>query len=233
LGKEIGHKLIRSYFFLQSSPFLQDVVIHVTDEEIRKMMSTRAIIDAASDGGHDPKTGIISFGWTITINEKDIAHGKGPAEAHHQLADSFRAEAYGLAAVSSFIQTLIAHFKVQPKNHRWFIYIDNKKLIARMESYDKDKRTAKWSRYPDIDITDLAHGNLRDVSAQFIHVKSHQGKQTTAQTPPSIRLNERADDLVKQQRAIMTRPITSISGQHCHLTIGEMTVTRDLKTWTM
>jgi hypothetical protein len=72
------------------------------EREIDKILSKPTIIEIASDGGFNPSTGISSFGWVVAMNKTLIAMGRGPAAAHPDLAESFRAEGYGLAAVSWF-----------------------------------------------------------------------------------------------------------------------------------
>jgi hypothetical protein len=56
----------------------------------------------ASDGGHDPSSGISSFGWAMTINNVVIAKGQGPVQVAPEMAESFRAEGYGLASACLF-----------------------------------------------------------------------------------------------------------------------------------
>jgi hypothetical protein len=109
--------------------------------------------EIASDGGHDPISGISTFGWVMSVNNSLIAKGQGPVEAHPQLAESFRAEGYGLASAGLFIQNLIKKFNIQMGNHSWQVYINNKSLIQRMETYDTQLPIARWNLRPDEDIT--------------------------------------------------------------------------------
>jgi hypothetical protein len=63
------------------------------------MIVSNSIFEAASDGGFNPNTGISSFGLTMVINKQIIARGRGAVQAHPKLAESFRAEGYGLTSV--------------------------------------------------------------------------------------------------------------------------------------
>jgi hypothetical protein len=43
---------------------------------IKNALTSPAIIDTASDGSHDQRNGMMSYGWVVTINESTIAEGK-------------------------------------------------------------------------------------------------------------------------------------------------------------
>jgi hypothetical protein len=134
--------------------------------------------EISSDGGHDPKSGISTFGWVVAVNKQLIAKGWGPVEVHPQLAEFFRAEGYGLAAVGLFIKSLIRKFAIKIENHLWKIYIDNKSLIQRMETYKAHAQIARWNLRPDEDISWLAWEIWKDMPHQLIHIKSHQDANT-------------------------------------------------------
>jgi hypothetical protein len=119
-------------------------------------------------------SGISSYGWVISVNRVLISKGRGPTAAHPDLAESFRSEGYGLAAAAAFLNAMISFFNIQPEDHTWKFYIDNKAMIQRMESYRTSVRHSQWNLRPDADITNTAHDYLRDIPALFIHVKSHQ-----------------------------------------------------------
>jgi hypothetical protein len=95
-----------------------------------------ACFEIASDGGHNPQTGISTFGWVVTMDRQILAKGRGPVDVHPELAESFRAEGYGLASAGVFIKSLINKFNVNANRHSWKIYIDNTSLIKRMATYD-------------------------------------------------------------------------------------------------
>jgi hypothetical protein len=68
-----------------------------TEDAIGDTLQKRSNITAASDGGHDPNSGISTFGWTVAINKEIIARGRGMAQAHPSMARSFRAEGMDMA----------------------------------------------------------------------------------------------------------------------------------------
>lgn len=73
------------------------------EEKIAQFLKQNAVIDTATDGSHDTDSGVITYGWVVAINETVVAEGCGPAEASPALAESFRAEAYGLYAATTFL----------------------------------------------------------------------------------------------------------------------------------
>jgi hypothetical protein len=95
-------------------------------------------IEVASDGGFDPGTGISTYGWVVAINQDLIAKGRGPTEAHPDLAESFRSKGYGLASVLAFLLASILFLNIPVKGHTWKFYLDNKAMIQRMSSYHKN-----------------------------------------------------------------------------------------------
>jgi hypothetical protein len=216
---------------MQRTKRLHDVNVMIEEEELSKVLSNRSLADVATDGSYDPETGKMAYGWIIAINEKIIAEGKGPAEASTHLAESFRAEAYGLRAATTFIQALL-RCKQGPGPQRWFFHIDNRTLITRMERYSTSQAMAKWVHDPDIDVTNMVQENLRGIEAQFLHVKSHQDRQHN-QTKLSFpaQLNGRADQLATGQQESMKYPETIITTDFCHLTIGKHYITRDSQRW--
>jgi hypothetical protein len=56
-------------------------LLHDTDD-IKALFYEKARVDIASDGGHDPETGISTFGWVVAVNKLLIAKGRGPAQVH-------------------------------------------------------------------------------------------------------------------------------------------------------
>jgi ribonuclease HI len=166
---------------------------------IKQALQHHAIINTASDGSYDPGSGIMSYGWVVAINETIIAEGKGPAEGHQKFAQSFRAEAYGLASATGFIQTMSHHFQLKNDDHKWFFHIDNKSLVKRMESYQSEKITSKWALLPDIDVTNMAHTNTEGLNAQFRHVKGHQNRKADQKLDFPAQLNIKADGLADKQ----------------------------------
>jgi hypothetical protein len=97
----------------------------VFDDDDLEIPDKHAVFEIASDGGHDPQSGISTFGWVVAVNKQIIAKGRGPVEVHPELAESFHAERYGLASAGLFIKNLIQEFDVEVNRHTWKIYIDN------------------------------------------------------------------------------------------------------------
>lgn len=126
-----NEKLARQH----NNTLFSTIELLVKEESLEDFFLKQALIDTATDGGHDPNSGSLTYGWVIAMNENIIAKGRGPAEAHPTMSESFRAEAYGLASATAFICLLIQHFQITASDHRWFFHIDSKTLIQRMESY--------------------------------------------------------------------------------------------------
>jgi ribonuclease HI len=186
----------------------------------------------ASDGGFDPATGISSYGWVIAFNRVLIAKGRGPAEAHPDLGESFRSEGYGLASVSAFIMALITFLQISVEDHIWKFYIDNKAMIQRMESYRNSIPNLRWNLRPDADITNKANVYLRNIPATLEHVKSHQDDtKKNRDLTFDAHLNIIADAMATQQRESMEKPVTRVQGDHCQLVIQERYITRDTQKW--
>jgi hypothetical protein len=98
-------------WFIQPVEALDHIVGTVSllydTDEIKELFHSKARMDIASDGGHDPETGISTFGWAVSVNKILIAKGRGPAQAHPQLAESFQSEGYRLASALIFIHNLV------------------------------------------------------------------------------------------------------------------------------
>jgi hypothetical protein len=109
--------------------------IVVNEEDLELTLSQKAIIDMASNGSHDQYTGNLAYGWVMAINGTVIAKGQGRVSCPRAMSGSFRAEAYGLAAVAQFTVALVKHFQLQNNEHQWYIYLDNKTLINKLERY--------------------------------------------------------------------------------------------------
>jgi hypothetical protein len=198
----------------------------VEEARIQLDKSRPNIIDIASDGSHDQARGTITYGWVMAINEVIIAEGKGPAEGHPNLVESFRAEAYGLASATAFAKLLVRHLSADNDQGKWFCHIDNKALIKRMEGYQSAHRNSKWSELPDADITYTAHLNLQEILVQYEHVRSHQDT-TKPNTGFPAKLNEMADALANQEQRQMKRPRVAVTIPFKHLRINDMVVTKE------
>jgi hypothetical protein len=183
-----------------------EIKLLMADDDIISLIQSKSFFEFASDGGHDPTTGISSFGWVAAINKTVIAQGRGPVQCHPKLAESFRAEGYGIASVGLFARNLINKLGIDTQKHIWLFYLDNKSMIQRLEGY-ATINTPKWNLRPDEDITRLAHSILQRIPFQLEHIKSHQDtdSQTEKLSFPAV-LNIVADEQATRQRNLMTGP---------------------------
>jgi hypothetical protein len=134
--------------------------------------------------------------------------------------------------VAKFLQQMISNFKMIIDRFKWFFHIDNKALIDRMMVYKTNMITGKSTQWPDSDITISAHYHLKNLKAQYLHVKSHQDKNnneatTTLQLP--AKLNKIADELARNQCGTMKAPMKKVTGEFCLLCIDDMHITRDMQ----
>lgn len=202
-------------------------------EEIQSVITERSDFIIASDGGHDPDSGISSFGWALAVNATVVAKGRGPVQAAPMLAESFRAEGYGLASACLFARNLSKALGINPKDHRWRILIDSKSLIQRISKYRTHINTPRWNLRPDEDICKVAFKLLQSLPATLVHIKSHQEK--TAQSSDShldITLNDIADNEATCQRNSMTKPAHQVDNIGvAQLRLHNMAITRESQRW--
>jgi hypothetical protein len=104
---------IQSIHRHKSHSLFHDIQFKADKQEIASSQRRRTFIDVATDGSYDQGSGKMSFGWVISMDQTVIATGSGPVESHPNLAEPFRAEAYGIAAAVAFIKQMIAFFKIQ------------------------------------------------------------------------------------------------------------------------
>jgi hypothetical protein len=201
--------------------------------EIKELFHSKARMDIASDGGHDPETGISTFGWVVSVNKILIARGRGPALAHPQLAESFRSEGYGLASALIFIHNLIRNFDISPHEHLWNIYIDNKALIQRMDGYLLHIPIPRWNLRADEDISKTVQLLMRDLPVKLIHIKSHQDDdQDWEKLSFQAQLNVMADAEATRQRNVMDAPEPRVTRlMTAQPQIGSIDITRDSQQW--
>jgi hypothetical protein len=81
----------------QNNTMFHTVDLTADETSLRHSFHQKALLDTATDGGHDHSTGILTYGWVISVNECIIAKGRGLMEANPHMAELFRAEAYVLA----------------------------------------------------------------------------------------------------------------------------------------
>jgi ribonuclease HI len=223
---------LTEYIRMTAAARAEKIMLLIDEPEIHDILRNPTRIEVASDGGFDPSTGISSYGWVIAFNRTLIAKGRGPAEAHPDLAESFRAEGYGLASVAAFLMAMVTFLKVTVNDHSWKFYIDNKAMIQRMESYSENIKHSKWNIRADADITNKAYYYIRHIPALLLHVKSHQDEgKSNKLLSYDAHLNIIADALASQQREQMQKPVTKVTGDHCHLIIKDRYITRDSKKW--
>jgi hypothetical protein len=210
-----------------------DVSMRVIEEEITGIITANAKIEMASDGGNEPSTGISTFGWAIAVNKTIIATGKGPAQVHPSMAESFRAEAYGATSACLFLHNLIRKFNIQKENHRWTLYIDSKSLIQRLDSFRTKTNIPRWNLRPDEDICRVAAEIIQKLPLRIQHIKSHQDKkQKMEELPLEVVLNTMADREATRQRQSMEKPEANVNilGP-AQLRINNIAITRDSQRW--
>jgi hypothetical protein len=202
------------------------------ENDIAQILSQPTYIETASDGGFNPQSGISSFGWIVVMNKTIVAMGRGPAAAHPDLAESFRAEGYGLAAVSILLTIIVEHFNVEKQNHVWKFYIDNKAMIQRMQSYRWKGKISKANLRSDADITNIADDYLQNFPAILIHVKSHQDNEKAFEELSfAAQLNVMADAQATQQHDTMDKPLVTVTNSQPLLVIDDIPITRDSQKW--
>jgi hypothetical protein len=208
------------------------ITMIMDDGDIETLISRGSTFAFASDGGHDPISGVSTFGWVATINSTVIAQGRGPAQSHPLLAESFRSEGYGIASVGIFARNLINRFQINSKEHQWFFFLDNKSMIQRLSGYSQ-LETPKWNLRPDEDITKLAHLILKPIPYQLIHVKSHQdSNKDISDLPFPAVINIMADQQATRQRSLMDKPDKTVQNLlTAQLRINNMCITRDSEKW--
>jgi hypothetical protein len=84
-----------------------NVSVYFSEQEMKNLITSNSRLKIASDGGHEPLSGISTFRWVVAVNTTILATGKGPAQVHPSLAELFQLEGYGLTSASLFIQNMI------------------------------------------------------------------------------------------------------------------------------
>jgi hypothetical protein len=118
------------------------------ETEIGNLLAKTRLINAATDGSHDPTSGKMAYGWVIAIGETIVATGNGPAAGHPSLSSAFRAEAYGLWSMATFLHHLSDQYLILHSSRKLFIHIDNKALIGRMNRYEEQGISARSINFP-------------------------------------------------------------------------------------
>jgi hypothetical protein len=205
----------------------------MTDMAVQHIINPNSKFEIASDGGHEPHSGISTFGWVVAVNKTIIATGKGPAQAHPSMAESFRSEGYGLVSACLFLHKMIQHFNITTEQHQWMIYIDNKSLIQQLNSFRTRTNIPCWNLHPDKDICKLAAHLPCKLPVRLQHIKSHKGKNSHIdELPFEALLNTMADKEATMQRQHMNEPDSNVkfSGA-AQLCIENVAITRDSQQW--
>jgi hypothetical protein len=212
-----------------------NITMRHNDEAIEHMIKPKTKFELASDGGYDPTSGISTFGWVATLNRTIIATGHGPAQAHPNMAESFRSEGYGIASAGLFIRNMVRRFAINPTQHSWKLYVDNKSMIQRLQGYESHDHVSRWNLRPDEDIAKLASKLLQHVPIQIKHIKSHQDTKTKQdELSYEAQLNIMADKEATRQRTKMDKPDSDVKNIGiAQLQIENMAVTRDSYRWLM
>jgi hypothetical protein len=106
------------------------------ESKARQLLMSTTKLNIASDGGYDPKTGISTYGWVIATGDQVLVTGRGPAEAHPTMANSFRAEGYGAASALVFLTAFYQANQVETNTKTWHMYIDNKSMVSRLTEHE-------------------------------------------------------------------------------------------------
>jgi hypothetical protein len=145
------HTFIQKLWTREEDPLFDNIQFTVDESDIQKQLQQPVTFDVATDGSYNRSSGITSYGWVITLNKTIIAKAQGPVPAHKLMSEPFRAEVYGVASASSFLNLLMDHMKDKAERHKWFCLVDNLSLIQKLEKYANDI-TPKWHLLPDADI---------------------------------------------------------------------------------
>jgi hypothetical protein len=215
-----------------SETLLQNVTLMKEESDIRARFQRATFIDMATDGSYDSVSGISSYGWVVTLNDEVLAKGRGPAEGHPDMAEPIRAETYGLAAGAMFFNIIIQQCDINTEDHVWTIHIDNTNLIKQMETIHQNITSPKWNFTPHADILKVAHKLLSKIPVTYSHVKAHQDRQDkNRKMSRAASLNIMADELAQRQRQDMKQVHSSVSTDHVHLLINNITITKDWQQW--
>jgi hypothetical protein len=99
------------------------------EHQAREVILAAKVMYIATDGGYEPRGGISSYGWAIASPDSVLATGKGPAEAHPAMANSFRSEGYGAASALLFITAYCKARSIPTSGKIWKLLIDNKAMV--------------------------------------------------------------------------------------------------------
>jgi hypothetical protein len=205
------------------------VNIEVDEADLEITLDQKSIIDIASDGSHNRHTGNLTYGWVIAINTTVVAKGQGRTRCPVDMAGSFRAEAYGVAAVSQVLAIMVEHYELRSEEHDWYLYIDNKTLIERLDRHRNEQEYSKWNLNPDADVVNYAHKLIKQIPMNIVHVKSHQssGKDFNKLSLP-VQMNTIADNLAEEQQHYNDK-LPEVYLPFCYLKIRGKHVTKDSK----
>jgi ribonuclease HI len=230
-GQENSQDLRTQLDQRNEDPLFHHIELLMEQNEIDLLLKGGKNIKIASDGGYNPKSGISTYGWIVLIEKQPIAKGRGPAAAHPTMAESFRAEGFGIASAASFLQVIAKQFQLNVENYNWHFFIDNKAMITRMESYSTKIQHSQWNLRSDADITNQAATLLQGLPVEYHHVKSHQDKNRDNRLSFEAQINIIADEMATRQRQLMTKPFLHAKKLGCTLSLDSVMITRDSQKW--
>lgn len=169
----------------------QQILMHwesVEKDILLSYLRGEPLITMASDGGFNQETGKGSFGAVIADATTNVASIGGTAPGRPDIHCSFRSEHYGLLAACSFLNELLAFYKIrgnyvsdnQHRSRRILVWLDSKSVIARINKHRKYE--PQLGEMMDADM-DLELQTLHEISQlekkgfTFLplqHVKAHQ-----------------------------------------------------------
>jgi hypothetical protein len=69
---------------------MNDCKLFHTTEDIKMILANYKLIDVATDGSHDPKTGKMSFGWVVAVGEYISCKAKAQQKATQPWQQHFK-----------------------------------------------------------------------------------------------------------------------------------------------
>jgi hypothetical protein len=136
---------------------------------------------------------------------------------------------YGVAAVSQVLAIMVEHYELKSEEHNWYLYIDNKTLMDRLDRHRNEQEYSKWNLNPDANVVKYAHKLIKQIPMNIVHVKSHQssGKDFNKLSLP-VQMNTIADNLAEEQQHYNDN-LPEVYLPFCYLKIRGKHVTKDSK----
>jgi ribonuclease HI len=202
------------------------------DHLAREAILAAKVVYIATDGGYEPRSGISSYGWVIASSDSMLITGKGPAEAHPTMANSFRSEGYGAASALLFITAYCKAWDLPTSGKTWKLLIDNKAMVDRLNEHKEawKRKGGKYHIRPEADITKVTDTLLRGLDdIQIMHIKGHQDSRNPNNITWEAQLNITADSLATEHRWDMMSPAVEVSNTTDGMLVIEgKAITRDI-----